>query len=138
MQGLGTNHATKTAQVSSLGAVPAAAASAAVDLSRDSHPFARYVEVTGLRVSSDSQNRLQLLYIVVNHSSMPLSALVLHVTVSSSALVTKGPLFKVSAIVPVLEPYESKEIRTDLDTQLHAGDIPDWDSLKADVQVTTH
>ena len=102
----------------------------------DQHPLARFVEVTGLRVVADLQHRSQLEYIVVNHCGSELSGLVLHITVRSN-LQDGTPLFRVSAAVPSLGPYQAKELRTDVDTQLQSTAIPEWDDLKADVRVTT-
>ena len=103
----------------------------------DQHPLARFVEVTGLRVVADLQHRSQLEYIVVNHCGSELSGLVLQIAVRSS-LQDGKPLFRVSAVVPSLAPYQAKELRTDVDTQLQSMAIPEWDDLKADVRVTTH
>ena len=102
------------------------------------HPLARFVEVTGLRVVADLQHRSQLQYIVVNHSATELSGLALQITVRSSSAPgnDQAPLFRVSAVVSSLGPYQSKEIRTDIDSQLQSKPVPDWDSLRVDVQVT--
>jgi len=102
------------------------------------HPFARFVEVTGLRVVADPNHHSQVQYIVVNHSASQLSGMSLRITVRSTTQAAgSAPLFTVSAMVPSLGPHQSKEIRTDLDSQLHASAIPDWEYLKTDVQVGT-
>ena len=104
----------------------------------EQHPFARFVEVTGLRVVADLNHRSQVQYIVVNHSSEQLSGMLIRIAVRSSAdPAGSAPLFTVSAVVPSLGPHQSKEIRTDLDSQLRASAIPDWEYLHTDVQVGT-
>jgi hypothetical protein len=103
----------------------------------DAHPFGRYVEVTGVRVVADPQRRSQLQYLVVNHSNIQITNIVLHINVRSADPSSKAPLIQVSAMIPSLGAYESKEIRTDLDTQIRSTEIPDWDHLKVDVQVTS-
>ena len=122
-----------TAPVATPPAEPAAAAPLLPQ-----HPLARYVEVTGLRVVADLQHRSQLQYIVVNHSATAMSSLALEITVRSSVAQDsdKAPLFHVSAVVTSLGPYQSKEIRTDIDTQLQAKVLPEWENLKVDVQVS--
>ena len=100
------------------------------------HPFARFVEVTGLRVVADANHRSQVQYIVVNHSSAELTGMAIKIAVRSSKdPAGTPPLFTVSAIVPSLAPHQSKEIRTDLDSELRASAIPDWEYLRTDVQV---
>ena len=104
----------------------------------EAHPFARFVEVTGLRVVDDSNHHPQVQYIVVNHSSSQLTDMLIHIAVRSSQSPSNAPpLFAVSAVVPSLGPHQSKEIRTDLDSELRASSIPDWESLRTDVQVGT-
>jgi len=104
----------------------------------EQHPFARFVEVTGLRVVADLSHRSQVQYIVVNHSSEQLSGMLVRIAVRSSADPAGAkPLFTVSAVIPSLGPHQSKEIRTDLDSQLRSSAIPDWEYLRTDVQVGT-
>ena len=103
----------------------------------DAHPFGRYVEVTGVRVVADPQRRSQLQYLVVNHSNIQITGIALHISLRSADPSSKAPLIQVSAVIPSLGAYESKEIRTDLDTQIRSTEIPDWDHLKVDVQVTS-
>ncbi|HYL75410.1 MAG TPA: hypothetical protein VEU96_14455, partial [Bryobacteraceae bacterium] len=103
---------------------------------REQHPFARYIEVTGLRVVADLNHRSQVQYVVVNHSSAQLSDLMVRIAVrSATESASAPPLFTVSAVVPSLGPYQSKEIRTDLDSELRSSAIPDWENLRTEVQV---
>ena len=94
------------------------------------------MEVSGLRIGADLLHRSQLQYVVVNHSGVQLTGLVLHIKVTSMAPTSKGTLFQVSAVVPSLGPNESKEIRTDIEGQLQSKPIPDWQYLKTEVQVS--
>ena len=104
----------------------------------EQHPFARFIEVTGLRVVADLNHRSQVQYIVVNHSASQISDMTIRIAVRSSTdPAGTAPLFTVSAVVPSLGPHQSKEIRTDLDSQLRSSAIPDWEYLRTDVQVGT-
>jgi hypothetical protein len=101
------------------------------------HPFAKFVEVAGLRVVVDLNHRSQVQYLVVNHSALDLTDLALHIVVRSAfAPPDSSPLFSVSARVPNLGPHESKEIRTDLGVELRSSQIPDWDGLRSEVTVS--
>jgi hypothetical protein len=104
----------------------------------EQHPFARFVEVTGLRVVADLNHRSQVQYIVVNHSASQLTGMTIRIAVRSSLdRAGASPLFTVSAVVPSLGPHQSKEIRTDLDSELRSSAIPDWEYLRTDVQIGT-
>jgi hypothetical protein len=131
--------ASRDAAVSSASQRPVqGTAATSVAAAVDPHPFARFVEVTGLRVNADLNRKSQLQYLVVNHSSARLSDVVLKIAVRSTADSSGAPpLFSLSVVVPSLAPYQSKEIKTDLDAGLRSTAIPDWENLRADVQVST-
>ncbi len=136
LQYLATSHDAKAASVAATPGQAMASAPAAPVL--EQHPFARFVEVTGLRVVADLNHRSQVQYIVVNHSSSQLSGMLLRIAVRSSENPAgSAPLFTVSAVVPSLGPHQSKEIRTDLDSELRSSAIPDWEYLRTEVQVVT-
>ncbi len=99
------------------------------------YPFARFVEVTGLRVVQ-LNDRSQVQYLVVNHSSAQLTNIGLHIAVRSVASPDVSlPIFTLAARVPSLGPHESKEIRTDLDSGLRSSQIPDWENLRTKVKI---
>ncbi len=128
------------AKAASIAGQHAAQASAGTLVSApgDPHPLARFVEVTGLRVSADLNRKSQLQYLVVNHSSVRLADVVLKIAVRSAADSSGAPpLFTLSVAVPVLGPNQSKELRSDLDAALRSASIPDWENLRADVQVNS-
>jgi hypothetical protein len=113
------------------------AAPAAVSAPGDPHPLARFVEITGLRVNIDLNRKSQLQYLVVNHSSARLADATLTIAVRSTADSSGSPpLFTVSVVVPNLGPYQSKELKTDLDGALRFSSLPDWENLRADVEVS--
>jgi hypothetical protein len=99
--------------------------------------FARSIEVTGLRVMGDAKHASQLRYIIVNHSSAPVSNLALRIAVRSDSMPGSAkPLFTVSALLTGLAPYESREVVADIE-DLAAGEIPEWNQLKPEIQVVT-
>lgn len=102
------------------------------------YPDARFIEVTGLRVVTDSHDHPQVQYLVVNHAATPLLGIGLRIAVRSAAAGDgSNPIFRVSARVPSLGPHESKEIRTDLDTRLKSTQIPEWENLRTEIRITS-
>ena len=97
----------------------------------------KLVEVTGLRIAAVPNNKPpQLAFLVVNHSATQLSNIGLQIAVrSASSSSGVAPLFRVSTTISSLGPYQSREFRAELDPQFHASEIPDWQSLRADVRV---
>jgi hypothetical protein len=121
-------------------APPAAAPSdqSSSPVSTNEQPATKLVEVTGLRVASGPNHKPQLAFIVVNHSGNQLSGVGLQIAVrSANSTAGVAPLFRIATTIPALGPYQSREFRADLDPELHATELPDWQSLRADVRVNT-
>jgi hypothetical protein len=95
--------------------------------------FARFIEVTGLRVVVDLQKGSKLHYILVNHGPTILANVQLRIDVYSAASSEK-PLFAVTALVSGVGPSSSREMVSDID-DLRDAVIPDWENLKPKVQV---
>jgi hypothetical protein len=104
------------------------------------HAASKLVEVTGLRIATGANHRPQLEFIVVNHSATPLSDIGLQIAVRSASAnagnAGVAPLFRVSTTVASLGAYQSREFRAELAPEVHATDVPDWQSLRADVRIT--
>jgi len=100
-------------------------------------PASKLVEVTGLRIATGANQRPQLEFIVVNHSAIALSDVGLRIAVrSASSPSGVAPLFRVSTTIAALGAYQSREFRAELGPEVHATDVPDWQSLRADVRIT--
>jgi hypothetical protein len=120
-------------------AAPAQASEAgSTAVASGAQPASKLVEVTGLRVAAGPNRRPQLAFLVVNHSGNQLSGIGLQIAVrSASSSEGIAPLFRVSTTIPSLGPYQSREFRAELDPEVHATEIPDWQSLRADVHINT-
>jgi hypothetical protein len=129
LQHLGANRDVK-------GAPPSTASNdSASNAPAGEQPASKLVEVTGLRVAMGPNQRPQLEFIVVNHSGTALSGVGLRIAVrSASSQSGVAPLFRVSATIPSLGAYQSREFRAELDPEVHATDVPDWRTLRADVR----
>jgi hypothetical protein len=93
------------------------------------------IEVTALRVLGGPRFGFQLQYIVVNHSPTALANTALRISVrSTGARATAQPLLTISAVVTGLAPFSSREMATDIE-EVQATNFPDWEHLKAEVQV---
>jgi hypothetical protein len=110
---------------------------AATDSVLEEHPFARSVEVSGVRITAGVNRKPQLQYIVVNHSARELTGLGIRVALRSAGEpASAAPLFTVFSKVPALGAYQSREIRTEINTDLRVSSLPDWQSLRSDVLVS--
>jgi hypothetical protein len=128
--------ANRDAKAAAPAATPSDQSSSPVSTSEQ--PASKLVEVTGLRVASGPNHKPQLAFIVVNHSGNQLSGVGLQIAVrSANSTAGVAPLFRIATTIPALGPYQSREFRAELDPELHATELPDWQSLRADVRVNT-
>lgn len=102
------------------------------------HPYAKYLDVTGIRVTEDGRRNLKVTFLVVNHSPAELAGIAANVSLRRS---TSGPgeepLTSFAFRLPALGPYESKELTVPAKTKLRAYELPDWQFLRADLDITS-
>src|SRR5579875_3412727 len=111
----------------------AAAVSAPVPVT---HSVADLIEVTGFRIVVDLNKKSEIHYLVVNHSSAPLSDMTVYVTLrTAEAKPGQPPLSRFSFRAPALGPFESREMTSPIEKLAHPAALPDWQDLRADVQV---
>ena len=99
--------------------------------------LSKAVEISGLRLATTWTGKQQVRFLIVNHSDQDLSGVTVQVAVRSSDLASgAAPILLIHAPLRSLGPYQSKEIRTDLDSGMPASALSDWQSLRTEVQVT--
>jgi hypothetical protein len=101
----------------------------------EEHPAARSVEVAGIRIINGPNKKPQLQFIVINHSAKEITGLNIRIAARSVDAPADTPLFTVSSPVAVLGPNQSKEIRTEVNSSIQPSQIPDWQSLRAEVLI---
>ncbi len=100
--------------------------------------LAKYIEVTGFRISEDANKRTQIQFLVVNHSPADIGNLAGKVrlrTIQSKP--DDPPISEFEFKTTRLGPYESVEFKTLIRTSLRAYELPDWQFLTADVEITS-
>ncbi len=96
------------------------------------------LEVTGLRLTEDAQKKLQVQFLVVNHSPAPLTDVAGTVTLRPSTAKVGGGVVGVFAFrIPQLDPYGSREMKAPLEANMRIYELPDWQFLRADIQLTS-
>ncbi len=101
-----------------------------------SYPLAKYIEVTGFRIVVDLNKKSEIHYLAVNHSSTRLSDLNVFVTLrSASARPGQPPICRFSFKAADLGPFESREMISSIEKLSRPVAVPEWQDLKADVQV---
>ncbi len=100
------------------------------------HPLAKHIEIAGLRITEEGK-KTQVRFLVVNHSGAVLADLAgtlsLH---ASTAKPGSEPLCTVAFQLASVGPYDSKELTLPIKTSLRAYELPDWQFLRSEWQLT--
>jgi hypothetical protein len=125
---------------------PSAAAAPGVSLENPSakaagakaHPFQKYIEVTGVRLLEDKKKATEARFLVVNHSGADIADLSANVTIWGRTVKSEEEsVGTFNFKLPSLGPYESKEMTAKLNTKLRVYELPDWQNVTSEVQITS-
>jgi hypothetical protein len=106
--------------------------------SNTSNPIAKYIELVGFRVTERSKGHLIAQFGVVNHSEADVGDVKMTVNLGTTAAKPGDPpLISFPAQVSKLGPSELKDVTVEVPTKLRVYELPDWQFLKADFQITS-
>ena len=102
------------------------------------HALQKYIEISGVRITQDAKKKPIVKFVVTNHSGAEITDLGGNVTVwgrtQKSEEEAAGTFSFASAH---LSPYESKEMSAPLTTKLKLYELPDWQNVSTDIQITS-
>ncbi|MEO8658677.1 MAG: zinc ribbon domain-containing protein [Bryobacteraceae bacterium] len=102
------------------------------------HPYAKFLDVTGIRLVEDAKQNVQVRFLVVNHSSADLAGVSANVILKPiDSKPDTPPITEFSFKLPMLGAYESREVTVPAKTKMRAYELPDWQFLKSEVHITT-
>jgi hypothetical protein len=101
--------------------------------SAGTHPLAKHLEISGIRLRDLKGGKATIQFVVINHSAADLPDLTIDVTVRSADRV----FFEVPAKVPSLEAFEVKDLSASVATDLKSYELPDWQLIRPQFQVRT-
>ena len=103
----------------------------------NANPYAKYLEVAGIRIVEDEKQQVKATFAVINHSSADLPSLGLQLTLrTTSAKPGDEPLAVLNVMTGPLPANSSKDLTAPLKTTLRAYELPDWQFLRASVDFT--
>jgi hypothetical protein len=122
----GTATQTPSATVESPAAKPGAKTS----------PYQKFIEITGVRFVEDAKKRPEVTFLIVNHSTAPFEVLAGNVTVWGRTRTSEEEATGTFTFKTSLKPNESKELTMPLTTKLKFYELPDWQNVSTDLQIT--
>jgi hypothetical protein len=102
------------------------------------HPLAKYLELSGYRLTETAAGKMTVKLVVINHSEADIGDLTLKIKlVTTAAKPEDPPITEFEAKVPSLGPQEVKDISATAATKLRIYEMPDWQFIRADVEITS-
>ena len=104
----------------------------------NNNPLAKYLEIAGFRVSEGGVGKLTVKFAVINHSEADIGELTMKVKLTTTAAKPEDPpVAEFNAKVPALGPLETKDAVGTATTKLRVYELPDWQFMKADAEITS-
>jgi len=114
-------------------AVPAASRPALEPVPQQQVAAFKDVELSGLRLSEDNAHKPVLQFFVVNHSGADLGDIGAKVNLKAISGKPDQQLVGEFSFKVVLGPYEAKELKVPVKTNLRVYELPDWQFLRAEI-----
>ena len=102
------------------------------------HPWAKFLELGGFRLSEAGPGKLRVKFIAVNHSEADFGEIILKVRlVTSVSKPTDPALAEFETKLSALAPFEIKDVTVVVEHKLRAYEFPDWQFLRAEFDITS-
>ena len=102
------------------------------------HPYAKYIELAGFRLTEAKPGQLDVKFVAVNHSEAELGDLKLNLQIrTTAAKADDPPVARFQATVPALRPLEISDVSAKVDTKLRIYELPDWQFLRAEFDIAS-
>jgi hypothetical protein len=110
----------------------------AANAGANANPFQKFVEVAGVRFGEDPKHKdaTVVKFVVVNHSETEIPGLTGTVTLWARPRKSGDDPQGTFGFTATMGPYETKEATAPLVTKLKIYELPDWQNVSADVQIT--
>jgi hypothetical protein len=100
------------------------------------HPFAKYMEVTGVRLLEGQDKKLKTRFVVVNHAPVEVRGFRLRITLEAANAAPGDAVIAVVEAAPGAIPaYGVKDMEAPLVTPLKVYELPDWQFVRARVEI---
>ena len=100
------------------------------------NPLQRYIEVGGVRFVQDVKKNTMAKFLLINHSEADFSILAGNVTVWGRTQKSEEDAEGSFSFTTNLGPLESKELSAPVNTKLQIYELPDWQNVTLDLQIT--
>ncbi len=100
------------------------------------NPLQKYIEISGVRFTQDAKKRVMVKFSLTNHSDADLTGLAGNVTMWGRTQSSEEDAVGTFSFTTNVGPQASQELTAPLTTKLKIYELPDWQNVTADLQVT--
>jgi hypothetical protein len=101
------------------------------------NPLQRYIEVAGVRFVQDAKTKKTMAkFLVINHSEADFSGLAGNVTIWGRTQKSEEDAEGTFSFTTNLGPLESKDLSAPVNSKLQIYEMPDWQNITVDLQIT--
>jgi len=97
----------------------------------------KFVEISGVRWTTDAKKRIVVKFTVTNHSDADLAGLAGNVTIWGRTQKSEEDAVGTFSFTASVGPQASQEVSAPLNTKLKIYELPDWQNVNADLQITS-
>jgi len=101
------------------------------------NPYQKYIEISGVRFVEAGKKSIEVRFIITNHSAADLPLIGGNVTIWGRTRTSEEDAAGTFAFKTDLKGYESKDLTVKLTTKKEYIELPDWQLLSTDVQITS-
>jgi hypothetical protein len=102
------------------------------------NPMQKYIEVVGIRLTTDAKKNPVAKFVVVNHASTEVNGLSAIVTLwASTSRSEEDGIGSFAFNLDSVGPYNSKELSAPFKTKLKIYELPDWQNATPEIQITS-
>ncbi len=99
-------------------------------------PVQKYIEISGVRFTTDAKKKTMVQFMLINHSTAEISGLAGNVTVWGSTKKSEEDAQGSFSFSTELGPMASREMIVPFTTKLKIYELADWQNITTDVQIT--
>jgi hypothetical protein len=99
-------------------------------------PLQKYIEIAGVRFIEDAKKKPTVTFIIINHSGAEIGELAGNVTVWGRTRTSEEEAAGTFSFKTSLGPNQYKELTVPLNTKLKFYELPDWQNVSTDIQIT--
>jgi len=100
------------------------------------NPLQRYIEVSGVRFVQDAKKKTMAKFLLINHSEADFTGLAGNVTIWGRTQKSEEDAEGTFSFTTNLGPLESKELSAPVNSKLQIYEMPDWQNVTLDLQIT--